>query len=195
MIEDVLGEGPVSASRFSQWFSSTVSPSGSRSSSLRSTPHEELEKLAGLEPSCKSMHNGPASYFTPIQSEGREKVDILELLHKAKVDLKPLLSTLSVNKARLQESTNCGAVRSLEEVEGEMKGMKLVSDPQVRKLPPSQRGDGTPFMAEHLEEALTGGSSVRTQLRDSDMSAFNKLVSSMKASGTLPTHPKINKNN
>lgn len=47
MIEDVLGEGPVSASRFSQWFSSTVSPSGSRSSSLRSTPHEELEKLAG----------------------------------------------------------------------------------------------------------------------------------------------------
>lgn len=76
-----------------------------------------------------------------------------------------------------------------------MKGMKLVSDPQVRKLPPSQRGDGTPFMAEHLEEALTGGSSVRTQLRDSDMSAFNKLVSSMKASGTLPTHPKIKKNN
>lgn len=89
---------------------------------------------------------------------------------------------------------NCGAVRSLEEVEGEMKGMKLGSDPQVRKLPPSQRGDGTPFMAEHLEEALTGGSSV-TQLRDSDMSAFNKLVSSMKASGTLPTHPKTSKNN
>lgn len=53
------------------------------------------------------MHNGPASYFTPIQSEGREKVDILELLHKAKVDLKPLLSTLSVNKARLQESSEC----------------------------------------------------------------------------------------
>lgn len=47
MIEDVLGEGPVSASRFSQWFSSKGSPSGSRSSSLRSTPHEELEKLAG----------------------------------------------------------------------------------------------------------------------------------------------------
>ncbi|MED6267850.1 Eukaryotic translation initiation factor 4E transporter [Characodon lateralis] len=47
MIEDVLGEGPVSASRFSRWFSNTLSPSGSRSSSLRSTPHEELEKLAG----------------------------------------------------------------------------------------------------------------------------------------------------
>ncbi|XP_031143348.1 eukaryotic translation initiation factor 4E transporter isoform X2 [Sander lucioperca] len=196
MIEDVLGEGPVSASRFSQWFSSNLSPSGSRSSSLRSTPHEELEKLAGLEPRSTSSSQGPASYFTPIQtSECKEKVDILELLHKAKIDLKPLLSTLSVNKARLRESTNCGAVLSLEEVEGEMKGMKLGSEPQVRKGPPPQRGNGTPFMAQHLEEALTGGSSARPKSRDTDMSAFNKLVSSMKASGTLPAHPKTNTNN
>ncbi|XP_078104765.1 eukaryotic translation initiation factor 4E transporter isoform X2 [Sander vitreus] len=196
MIEDVLGEGPVSASRFSQWFSSNLSPSGSRSSSLRSTPHEELEKLAGLESRSSSSSQGPASYFTPIQtSECKEKVDILELLHKAKIDLKPLLSTLSVNKARLRESTNCGAVLSLEEVEGEMKGMKLGSEPQVRKGPPPQRGNGTPFMAQHLEEALTGGSSARPKSRDTDMSAFNKLVSSMKASGTLPTHPKNNTNN
>uniref|UniRef100_A0A8D3ECB8 Eukaryotic translation initiation factor 4E transporter n=1 Tax=Scophthalmus maximus TaxID=52904 RepID=A0A8D3ECB8_SCOMX len=185
MIEDVLGEGPVSASRFSQWFSSNLSPSGSQTSSLRSTPHEELEKLAG-----------PGSYFTPIQSsECKEKVDILELLHKAKIDLKPLLSTLSVNKARLRESTHTGAVLSLEEVEGGMKGMKLVSEPHVRKVPPPQRGNGTPFMAEHLEEALTGGPSARPRSRDTDMSAFNKLVSSMKASGTLPTHPKTNTNN
>ncbi|XP_049441283.1 eukaryotic translation initiation factor 4E transporter isoform X1 [Epinephelus fuscoguttatus] len=193
MIEDVLGEGPVSASRFSQWFSSNVSPSGSRSSSLRSTPHEELEKLAGLEPRSTSSGQGPTSYFTPIQSsECKEKVDILELLHKAKIDLKPLLSTLSVNKARLRESTNCGAVLSLEEVEGGMKEMKLSSEPQVRKVPPPQRGNGTPFMAQHLEEALTGGSSTHPRSRDTDMSAFNKLVSSMKASGTLPTHPKTN---
>ncbi|XP_074526495.1 eukaryotic translation initiation factor 4E transporter isoform X2 [Halichoeres trimaculatus] len=192
MIEDVLGEGPVSASRFSQWFSSNLSPSGSQSSSLRSTPHEELEKLGGLDPHTSPGH-GPPSYFTPIQSsERKENVDILELLHKAKIDLKPLLSTLSVNKARLRESTNCGAVLSLEEVEGGMKGMKLGSEPQVRKLPPPQRGNGTPFMAEHLEEALTGEPSVRPHSRDSDMSAFNKLVSSMKASGTLPTHPKNN---
>ncbi|XP_068450745.1 eukaryotic translation initiation factor 4E transporter isoform X2 [Clinocottus analis] len=191
MIEDVLGEGPVSASRFSQWFSSNLSPSGSRSSSLRSTPHEELEKLAGFETRSTSSSQGPASYFTPIQSsECKEKVDILELLHKAKIDLKPLLSTLSVNKARLRESTNCGAVLSLEEVEGEMKGMKLGSEPQVQKVPPPQRGNGTPFMAQHLEEALTGGSSARPHSRDTDMSAFNKLVSSMKASGTLPTPPK-----
>ncbi|XP_029359026.1 eukaryotic translation initiation factor 4E transporter isoform X2 [Echeneis naucrates] len=196
MIEDVLGEGPVSASRFSQWFSSNLSPSGSRSSSLRSTPHEELEKLAGLESCCTSSSQGPGSYFTPIQSsECKEKVDILELLHKAKIDLKPLLSTLSVNKARLRESTHSGVVLSLEEVEGEMKGMKLDSEPQVRKVPTPQRGNGTPFMAEHLEEALTGGSSTRPRSRDTDMSAFNKLVSSMKASGTLPTHPKTNTNN
>uniref|UniRef100_A0A672YPV4 Eukaryotic translation initiation factor 4E nuclear import factor 1 n=1 Tax=Sphaeramia orbicularis TaxID=375764 RepID=A0A672YPV4_9TELE len=196
MIEDVLGEGPVSASRFSQWFSSNLSPSGSRSSSLRSTPHEELEKLAGLEPRCTSPSQGPAPYFTPIQSSDcKEKVDILEMLHKAKIDLKPLLSTLSVNKARLRESTHSGVVLSLEEVEGEMKGMKLGSEPHVRKVPPPQRGNGTPFMAEHLEEALTGGSSSRPRSRDTDMSAFNKLVSSMKASGTLPTHPKTNTNN
>nr|XP_020453688.1 eukaryotic translation initiation factor 4E transporter isoform X2 [Monopterus albus] len=196
MIEDVLGEGPALASRFSQWFSSNLSPSGSRSSSLRSTPHEELEKLAGLEPRCTSPSRGPAPYFTPIQSsECKEKVDILELLHKAKIDLKPLLSTLSVNKARLRESTNSGVVLSLEEVEGEMKGMKLGSEPQVQKVLPPQRGSGTPFMAEHLEEALTGGSNARPRSRDTDMSAFNKLVSSMKASGTLPTHPKTNTNN
>ena len=86
-------------------------------------------------------------------------------------------------------------VLSLEEVEGEMKGMKLGSEQHVRKVAPPQRGNGTPFMAEHLEEAFTGGSSNRPRSRDADMSAFNKLVSSMKASGTLPTHPKPNTNN
>ncbi|KAJ3602025.1 hypothetical protein NHX12_029785 [Muraenolepis orangiensis] len=197
MIEDVLGEGPVSASRFSQWFSSNLSPSNSRSSSLRSTPHEELERLAGLEPHCSSPSHGPAPYFTPIQSSDRkEKVDIMELLNNAKIDLKPLLSTLTVNKARLRDSTHSGVVLSLEEVEGGMKGMKLQSGTQARRVPQQARGDGTPFMAEHLEEALTGGSSsARPRTRDPDMSAFNKLVSSMKASGTLPTHPKGSTNN
>ncbi|KAK0146459.1 Eukaryotic translation initiation factor 4E transporter [Merluccius polli] len=241
MIEDVLGEGPVSASRFSQWFSTNLSPSGSRSSSLRSTPHEELERLAGLEPHCSSPSHGPAPYFTPIPSSDRkEKVDILELLNKAKIDLKPLLSTLTVNKARLRESSGCpfidnyqfqiekcqvpqlfdcclscyefcglkvfiecftdfpahsGVVLSLEEVEGGMKGMKLQSGPQPRRVPQQASGDGTPFMAEHLEEALTGGSSARPRSRDPDMSAFNKLVSSMQASGTLPTHAKGSTNN
>ncbi|KAM9758497.1 eukaryotic translation initiation factor 4E transporter isoform 1-T2 [Menidia menidia] len=192
MIEDVLGDGPVSASRFSQWFSSTQSPSGSQSSSLRSTPHEELENLAGLQPRYISPRQGPAPFFTPINSsDGKEKVDILALLHKAKIDLKPDLPDISANKARLRES---GAVFSLEEVEGEMKGMKLGPEPHVKKASPPQRGNGTPFMAEHLEEALIGGSRSRPHSRDTDMSAFNKLVSSMQASGTLPTHPKPNTN-
>ncbi|XP_077583175.1 eukaryotic translation initiation factor 4E transporter [Stigmatopora nigra] len=186
MIEDVLGEGPVSASRFSQWFSSNLSPSGSRSSSMRSTPHEELEKLSGYE--AHGHGQGAAPFFTPIQSsDPKEKVDILELLQKANVDLKPLLSTLSLNKARLREN-----MLSLEEVEGGMKGMKLSSEPQVQKVIPPSRGSGTPFMAEHLEEALTGGPSARPRSRDTDMSAFNKLVNTMKASGTLPNQPKPN---
>ncbi|KAK3557367.1 hypothetical protein QTP70_026542 [Hemibagrus guttatus] len=190
MIEDVLGEGPVTASRFSRWFNSNQSPSGSRSSSLRSTPHEELEKLA--DPCSNSPSQGPTPYFTPIPlEERREKVDILELLHKAKIDVKPLLSSLNANKARLKESTNSGVVLSLEEVESGLKGLKVQSEqpqPALRQL--QAQGRGTPFMAEHLEEALTGGPGVMARPRDPDMSAFNKLVSSMKASGTLPNQPK-----
>ncbi|XP_021465958.2 eukaryotic translation initiation factor 4E transporter isoform X2 [Oncorhynchus mykiss] len=215
MIEDVLGEGPVSASRFSRWFSSNLSPSGSRSSSLRSTPHEELERLAGLDPRCTSpSQGGPVPYFTPIQSvECRDKVDILELLHKAKIDLKPLLSSLNVNKQRLQQSTHSGVVLSLEEVEGGLKELKVGSElhhQMPRKAHQHQQqgsiggggstSSGTPFMAEHLERALTGGVGPSagppcSRARDPDMSAFNKLVSSMKASGTLPSHPKENQVN
>ncbi|KAL0978159.1 hypothetical protein UPYG_G00166860 [Umbra pygmaea] len=209
MIEDVLGEGPVPASRFSRWFSSNPSPSGSRSSSLRSTPHEELERLAGLDPrSTSPSQGGHIPCFTPIQADRRDKVDILELLHKAKIDLKPLLSSLNVNKQRLQQSTHSGVVLSLEEVEGDLKGLKVGSEQQLqrthRKTQPQRAGiigrndssGGTPFMAEHLEQALTGGAGPpKSQAKDPDMSAFNKLVSSMKASGTLPTHPKASQGN
>ncbi|XP_058259800.1 eukaryotic translation initiation factor 4E transporter isoform X2 [Hemibagrus wyckioides] len=180
MIEDVLGEGPVTASRFSRWFNSNQSPSGSRSSSLRSTPHEELEKLA--DPCSNSPSRGPTTYFTPIPlEERRDNVDILELLHKAKIDVKPLLSSLNANKARLKESTNSGVVLSLEEVESGLKGLKVQSEqPQPAPRQLQAQGTGTPFMAEHLEEALTGGTRVMARPRDPDMSAFNKLVSSMK---------------
>lgn len=66
MIEDVLGEGSVSASRFSRWFSNP-SRSGSRSSSLRSTPHEELERLAGKTVGqCRAR--GPPCIFLPTPS-------------------------------------------------------------------------------------------------------------------------------
>ncbi|XP_013911154.1 PREDICTED: eukaryotic translation initiation factor 4E transporter isoform X3 [Thamnophis sirtalis] len=121
MIEDVLGEGSVSASRFSRWFSNP-SRSGSRSSSLRSTPHEELERLAA----------------------------------------------------------HSGVVLSVEEVEAGLKGLKM-----------DQQGKtAAPLMAERMEESLNVADS--RHFKDGDMSAFNKLVSTMKASGTLPSQPKVN---
>ncbi|XP_072736132.1 eukaryotic translation initiation factor 4E transporter isoform X5 [Ciconia boyciana] len=122
MIEDVLGEGSVSASRFSRWFSNP-SRSGSRSSSLRSTPHEELERLAA----------------------------------------------------------HSGVVLSVEEVEAGLKSLKVDQEGKI----------ATPFMAEQMEEALNVAGS-RQIKKDGDMTAFNKLVSSMKASGTLPSQPKVN---
>ncbi|XP_040205734.1 eukaryotic translation initiation factor 4E transporter isoform X2 [Rana temporaria] len=126
MIEDVLGEGSMTASRFSRWFSSN-SYSGSRSSSLRSTPHEELERLAA--------HSGVAL--------------------------------------------------SVEQVEAGLKGLKVEQENKI----------ATPFMAEQLEDALTAMTGPRKMQKDGDMSAFNKLVSSMKASGTLPSQPqpKVNR--
>ncbi|NXN19322.1 4ET factor, partial [Indicator maculatus] len=182
MIEDVLGEGSVSASRFSRWFSNP-SRSGSRSSSLRSTPHEELERLAGLEQAILSPGQNSGNYFAPIPLEdhSENKVDILEMLQKAKVDLKPLLSSLSANKEKLRESTHSGVVLSVEEVEAGLKGLKV---DQQGKL-------GTPFMAEQMQDTLnvTGSRQIK---KDGDMTAFNKLVSSMKASGTLPSQPKVN---
>uniref|UniRef100_A0A8C8UPR8 Eukaryotic translation initiation factor 4E nuclear import factor 1 n=1 Tax=Peromyscus maniculatus bairdii TaxID=230844 RepID=A0A8C8UPR8_PERMB len=171
MIEDVLGEGSVSASRFSRWFSNP-SRSGSRSSSLGSTPHEELERLAGLEQAVLSPGQNSGNYFAPIPSEdhAENKVDILEMLQKAKVDLKPLLSSLSANKEKLKESSHSGVVLSVEEVEAGLKGLKV--DQQMK--------NSTPFMAEHLEETLSAVTSNRQLKKDGDMTAFNKLVSTMK---------------
>nr|XP_060641192.1 eukaryotic translation initiation factor 4E transporter isoform X1 [Anolis sagrei ordinatus] len=193
MIEDVLGEGSVSSvssSRFSRWFSSNPSRSGSRSSSLRSTPHEELERLAGLSP----PGSVGGAFFAPIPVEGLEagpghgggrglgpgggasscpegqEVDILEMLHKAKVDLRPLLSSLSANKEKLRQSTHSGVVLSVEEVEAGLKGLKME---------PEAKAPQNPLGSRRFKDGAGGGGG--------DMSAFNKLVSSMKASGTLPS--------
>lgn len=69
----------------------------------------------------------------------------------------------------------------MEEVEAGLKGLKV--DQQVK--------NSTPFMAEHLEETLSAVTSNRQLKKDGDMTAFNKLVSTMKASGTLPSQPKV----
>ncbi|KAH0625532.1 hypothetical protein JD844_015078 [Phrynosoma platyrhinos] len=181
MIEDVLGEGAVSASRFSRWFSNP-SRSGSRSS---------------LEQGVLSPGQNSGNYFAPIPLEDRpeNKVDILEMLQKAKVDLKPLLSSLSANKEKLRESSesspvydlvrsqevaHSGVVLSVEEVEAGLKGLKVDAEGKA----------AAPSMAERMEESLNATDS--RHLKDGDMSAFNKLVSTMKASGTLPSQPKAN---
>ncbi|KAM9095567.1 LOW QUALITY PROTEIN: eukaryotic translation initiation factor 4E transporter [Sarcophilus harrisii] len=179
MIEDVLGEGSVSASSFSRWFSNLKS--GSRSSSLGSTPHEELEKLAGLEQAILSP--GQNNYFAPIPLEdhAENKVDILEM--KAKGLQKPLLSSLSANKEKLKESSHSGVV--LWEEVARLKGLRVTS--KGRMAPP--------FLAERSEEWPWGlWLAPRPLAKDGDMSAFNKLVSTMKASGTLPSQPKVNRN-
>lgn len=69
----------------------------------------------------------------------------------------------------------------MEEVEAGLKGLKVDQEGKI----------ATPFMAEQMEEALNVSGS-RQMKKDGDMTAFNKLVSSMKASGTLPSQPKVN---
>lgn len=63
--------------------------------------------VAGLEQGILSPGQNSGNYFAPIPLEdhSENKVDILEMLQKAKVDLKPLLSSLSANKEKLRESS------------------------------------------------------------------------------------------
>lgn len=77
-------------------------------------------------------------------------------------------------------SAHSGVVLSVEEVEAGLKGLKVDQEGKI----------ATPFMAEQMEEALNVSGS-RQMKKDGDMTAFNKLVSSMKASGTLPSQPKV----
>lgn len=65
--------------------------------------------ILGLEQAILSPGQNSGNYFAPIPLEDHteNKVDILEMLQKAKVDLKPLLSSLSANKEKLKESCKC----------------------------------------------------------------------------------------
>lgn len=78
-------------------------------------------------------------------------------------------------------SAHSGVVLSVEEVEAGLKGLKVGQEGKT----------ATPLMAEQMEEALNMTDSQQPK-KDGDMSAFNKLVSTMKASGTLPSQPKVN---
>lgn len=68
----------------------------------------------------------------------------------------------------------------MEEVEAGLKTLKV----------DQERKPAAPLTAEQMEESLNMRDS--RHLKDGDMSAFNKLVSTMKASGTLPSQPKVN---
>lgn len=81
-------------------------------------------------------------------------------------------------------SAHSGVVLSVEEVEAGLKGLKVDQEGKI----------AAPFMAEQMEESLNIAGS-RQIKKDGDMTAFNKLVSSMKASGTLPSQPKVNVSN
>lgn len=70
----------------------------------------------------------------------------------------------------------------MEQVEAGLKSLKVEQENKI----------ATPFMAEQLEGSLSTMTGPRKAQKDGDMSAFNKLVSSMKASGTLPSQPKVN---
>lgn len=64
---------------------------------------------SGLEQRIPTPVTQLGNYFAPIQSrddnkEINKKVDILEILRKANVDVKPLLSSLTANKEKLKES-------------------------------------------------------------------------------------------
>ncbi|TKC35799.1 hypothetical protein EI555_005278, partial [Monodon monoceros] len=178
MIKDVLGEESVSAG----WFPN-LSRSGSRSSSLGSTMHEELERCAGLEQAILSPRQNMGNYFAPIPLEDHAeiKVDILEMLQKTKVDLKPLLSNLSANKEKFIESSHSGVVLSVEEVEAGLKGLEV--DQQVK--------NSIPFMEEHLEETLSIVSSNSQIRKDGDMTAFNMLVFQSRAGSADYLGPRI----
>lgn len=69
----------------------------------------------------------------------------------------------------------------MEEVEAGLQSLKV--DQQMK--------NSTSFMGEHLEEILSAVTSNQQLKRDGNMTAFNKLVNTMKASGTLPTQPKV----
>ncbi|PKU29790.1 eukaryotic translation initiation factor 4e transporter [Limosa lapponica baueri] len=115
---------------------------------------------------------GPTSQSETIELTGFDD-KILEEDHKGRKRTRRRTASL--------KEAHSGVVLSVEEVEAGLKGLKVDQEGKI----------ATPFMAEQMEEALnvTGSRQIK---KDGDMTAFNKLVSSMKASGTLPSQPKVN---
>lgn len=96
---------------------------------------------------------------------------------------------LPPNFWRLCLPVNNGVVLSVEEVEGEMQGMRLDNRDEVS---PTQQQNGssnnTPGVLNQCFLSTPTSAPFRS---DANMSAFDKLVNSMMASGTLPAQPNV----
>ncbi|XP_077995170.1 uncharacterized protein LOC144448766 isoform X3 [Glandiceps talaboti] len=187
--------GEVSqTSRFSQWFSSgggNPSHSSSHSGSRRSTPHEELESLHELS-RINIVPSPEASVFLPITPpDNKERQQaFLEMLHKANIN--PYVNSNSAEKTTDGKAPVIdNKPKSVSELEAELKEL-VIGNNNIRKpthpvvithvqrpTPPpmTQKGDRQPG-----NEDLGLG--------NGGMSAFDKLVFSMKATGNLPSQTK-----
>eukprot|EP00058_Branchiostoma_floridae_P020346 XP_002605836.1 hypothetical protein BRAFLDRAFT_123801 [Branchiostoma floridae] len=143
----------ASSSRFSRWFASRSSSrsssrsnsrpgsrSNSRPSSRRSSIHEELERLtAGMEDKGHSPIAPPPAF---MYSQGEQQktlvlvlfmynysrsvqVNILEMLSKARIPVHPLMETMSQKHHSLQQHAEAGSVKSVQEIEAELKQLVI----------------------------------------------------------------------
>ncbi|XP_035691854.1 eukaryotic translation initiation factor 4E transporter-like isoform X2 [Branchiostoma floridae] len=210
----------ASSSRFSRWFASRSSSrsssrsnsrpgsrSNSRPSSRRSSIHEELERLtAGMEDKGHSPIAPPPAF---MYSQGeQQKVNILEMLSKARIPVHPLMETMSQKHHSLQQHAEAGSVKSVQEIEAELKQLVIQKQqseqagphraPQHQQAPTQQ----PMFPRQHPQEHQLPRQPVPTQQPAPPMSgprqggpvgglsAFDKLVATMQATGTLPQQPK-----
>ncbi|XP_066304532.1 eukaryotic translation initiation factor 4E transporter-like isoform X2 [Branchiostoma lanceolatum] len=216
----------ASSSRFSRWFASRSSSrsssrsnsrpgsrSNSRPSSRRSSIHEELERLtAGMEEKGHSPIAPPPTFMYPPGEQ--QKVNILEMLSKARIPVHPLMETMSQKHHHLQQHAEAGSVKSVQEIEAELKQLVIRNQqqqqqhrehsgphraPQHHHQAPTQQ----PGFPRHLpQEHQLPRQPVPTQQPAAPMSgqrqggpvgglsAFDKLVATMQATGTLPQQPK-----
>ncbi|XP_078600019.1 eukaryotic translation initiation factor 4E transporter-like isoform X2 [Branchiostoma floridae x Branchiostoma japonicum] len=210
----------ASSSRFSRWFASRSSSrsssrsnsrpgsrSNSRPSSRRSSIHEELERLtAGMEDKGHSPIAPPPAFM--YQQGEQQKVNILEMLSKARIPVHPLMETMSQKHHSLQQHAEAGSVKSVQEIEAELKQLVIQKQqseqagphraPQHQQAPTQQ----PMFPRQHPQEHQLPRQPIPTQQPAPPMSgqrqggpvgglsAFDKLVATMQATGTLPQQPK-----
>ncbi|XP_022097990.1 trithorax group protein osa-like isoform X2 [Acanthaster planci] len=192
-------------SRFSHLFTSTVSRSrsnsNSRSNSRKSSLHEdELDFLNELTGRSSPALMSPASVFTPIKPTGDHALHHPhhqrphhqpEVSGQTQQSLLHLLQSGQALPMQQGHSAPPGPVKSLAEIEAGLKQASLTpKQDRGRSTPPAvplARQAGPP-----ISGAGGGGGGVGDLFammggqNKEDRTAFNRLVSSMRASGNLP---------